>query len=331
MTGGAGRGDFGDGEWHYLPGEQKIDARTTAAICGLKFDEALERTAFEGFTGDSEKVTCEACRRRTPRPGFGSYPVCLPFNRGGDGGLCGEKYEGQVFAWDEEKISCRGCYEKIRAGEGLNYVHYWSDGMTSGCGKPVTFEATKHVGRVTCPACREAIVNERYSDAPVTYLVRDEANAERVLVNQELLAVNGRLLSTHYREATDTTTPALCGTAYIAEVMSAYTDDMRRVDCEKCLQALAVVASLKFERTEEPTRVGERYEFVRHPSHYGGKDNPLEVIKIIEHYGLNFSLGSVVKYVLRLGNKPGENKVRDLGKAREYIDFEIARIQREEK
>jgi hypothetical protein len=113
--------------------------------------------------------------------------------------------------------------------------------------------------------------------------------------------------------------------------MSAYTDDMRRVDCEKCLQALAVVASLKFERTEEPTRVGERYEFVRHPSHYGGKDNPLEVIKIIEHYGLNFSLGSVVKYVLRLGNKPGENKVRDLGKAREYIDFEIARIQREEK
>ena len=48
-------------------------------------------------------------------------------------------------------------------------------------------------------------------------------------------------------------------------------------------------------------------EAVNHPKHYGGEDNPLEVIKIINHYGLNFELGNVLKYVLR-ADKKGNRK-----------------------
>ena len=61
---------------------------------------------------------------------------------------------------------------------------------------------------------------------------------------------------------------------------------------------------------------------VDHPAHYGG-DNPMEVIKVIEHYGLGFHLGNVVKYVLRAGSKG--DPVTDLRKARWYLDREIAR------
>lgn len=66
-------------------------------------------------------------------------------------------------------------------------------------------------------------------------------------------------------------------------------------------------------------------EQVNHPLHYGGIDNPHEPIKIIEHYALNFSLGCVIKYVLR----PGKGKfLQDLKKARWYLDREIARLEK---
>jgi hypothetical protein len=53
--------------------------------------------------------------------------------------------------------------------------------------------------------------------------------------------------------------------------------------------------------------------------------SPFEPIKIIEHYNLNFALGNVIKYVLRAGKKPNVPDIEDLEKARQYIDFEIAR------
>ncbi|MGN6653720.1 MAG: DUF3310 domain-containing protein [Rhodanobacter sp.] len=61
-----------------------------------------------------------------------------------------------------------------------------------------------------------------------------------------------------------------------------------------------------------------------HPDYYGGEDDPYEAIKVIQAWGLNFSLGSVLKYVKRAGEKPGEADLKDLKKARDYIDFEIA-------
>jgi hypothetical protein len=62
-------------------------------------------------------------------------------------------------------------------------------------------------------------------------------------------------------------------------------------------------------------------EVVNHPKHYGGKDNPLEVINIINHYKLNFELGNLIKYVLRADNKG--NRKQDLQKALWYLEYEI--------
>lgn len=63
-----------------------------------------------------------------------------------------------------------------------------------------------------------------------------------------------------------------------------------------------------------------------HPKYYGGENNPFEVIKIIEHYNLNFSLGNVVKYVLRAGHKNTDTKKEDLIKAKWYLENEIAKL-----
>jgi hypothetical protein len=70
-------------------------------------------------------------------------------------------------------------------------------------------------------------------------------------------------------------------------------------------------------------------EDVNHPAHYGGADNPYEAIldKVIEAWGLGFSLGNAVKYICRVGQKPGVPNVADLKKARWYIDREISRLE----
>lgn len=58
------------------------------------------------------------------------------------------------------------------------------------------------------------------------------------------------------------------------------------------------------------------------PSHYceGRKYEPKDVIR---DWSLNFNLGNVVKYISRNGRKSGESSLKDLQKARQYLDFEI--------
>ena len=67
-------------------------------------------------------------------------------------------------------------------------------------------------------------------------------------------------------------------------------------------------------------------ENVKHPSHYveGKKFEPKDVIR---DWGLNFNLGSAVKYVSRAGRK--DDIVQDLKKAQEFIQFEIDVIEAE--
>jgi hypothetical protein len=65
-------------------------------------------------------------------------------------------------------------------------------------------------------------------------------------------------------------------------------------------------------------------EMVNHPAHYGG-DNPLEVIKIIDHYELGFALANSIKYILR-SDKKG-NKLEDLKKAAWYLQHEINKLE----
>lgn len=67
-------------------------------------------------------------------------------------------------------------------------------------------------------------------------------------------------------------------------------------------------------------------EAVNHPPHYGGADNPYEAIKVIEAWGLGFSLGNAVKYISRAGKKG--DALEDLKKARWYLDRFIANLEK---
>lgn len=67
-------------------------------------------------------------------------------------------------------------------------------------------------------------------------------------------------------------------------------------------------------------------EQVNHPDHYQG--GGMEVIDVIEAFGLGFADGNVVKYVIRAPRKG--TRLVDLRKARWYLDWEIERVEKEE-
>lgn len=61
------------------------------------------------------------------------------------------------------------------------------------------------------------------------------------------------------------------------------------------------------------------------PKHYQGTTQPIDLINA---QNLNFNLGNVVKYACRAGKKQGENILSDLEKAKNYINYEIERVQK---
>ena len=67
-------------------------------------------------------------------------------------------------------------------------------------------------------------------------------------------------------------------------------------------------------------------KMIKSPKHYtkGRKFEPKDVIR---GWGLNFNLGSAVKYLSRAGRKA--DTIEDLKKAQEYIQFEIDAIEAE--
>jgi len=71
----------------------------------------------------------------------------------------------------------------------------------------------------------------------------------------------------------------------------------------------------------------EAKEAVNHPQHYGGGDNPYEVIKVIDAWGLGFSLGNTVKYIARAGKKGTDAELQDLKKAAWYLDHEVKKLE----
>jgi hypothetical protein len=72
---------------------------------------------------------------------------------------------------------------------------------------------------------------------------------------------------------------------------------------------------------EEPSKK----EAVNHPSHYGGKNNPYEAIKVIEAWNLGFCLGNTIKYIARAGKK--DATVQELEKALWYLKREIQKLK----
>jgi len=71
-------------------------------------------------------------------------------------------------------------------------------------------------------------------------------------------------------------------------------------------------------------------ESVDHPSHYGGKDNPLEHIKVVEALGWCYWIGNCTKYLWRAGKKDKTKVLEDLKKAKFYLDAKIEILEREE-
>lgn len=71
-------------------------------------------------------------------------------------------------------------------------------------------------------------------------------------------------------------------------------------------------------------------ELVTHPEHYGGEDNPYEVIKIAEATGLDGDayLFNVLKYIVRSGKKDDNPPIQDLKKALFYLDRRIKTIEK---
>jgi len=67
----------------------------------------------------------------------------------------------------------------------------------------------------------------------------------------------------------------------------------------------------------------QSYEFVNHPQHYGGGDNPYEVIKVIEALEMDFHLGNTFKYIARAGKKGTDKEIQDLEKALWYLQRKI--------
>lgn len=69
---------------------------------------------------------------------------------------------------------------------------------------------------------------------------------------------------------------------------------------------------------------------VSHPSHYGGKDDPYETIKVIDAWGLDksFCLGNVIKYISRAGKKDGNSLLQDLMKAQFYLNYEVEKLHK---
>ena len=71
-------------------------------------------------------------------------------------------------------------------------------------------------------------------------------------------------------------------------------------------------------------------EMVNGPAHYGGKENPYEVIKVCEEWGLDKDayLFNVIKYVARAGKKDPSKEYEDLKKAAFYLDRKIKNLEK---
>lgn len=72
---------------------------------------------------------------------------------------------------------------------------------------------------------------------------------------------------------------------------------------------------------------------VDHPAYYGGKDNPYEAVKVLHAWGLDTDayLWTVGKYLSRAGKKDGNSLLKDLSKARWYLDYKIRLLEEQQK
>lgn len=88
--------------------------------------------------------------------------------------------------------------------------------------------------------------------------------------------------------------------------------------------------SVKLKPTEKQLIRDTEREMVKGPAHYGGVDNPYEVIKVCEAWGLDKDayLFNVAKYIARAGKKDPSKELEDLKKAAFYLNRKIENLQK---
>lgn len=96
------------------------------------------------------------------------------------------------------------------------------------------------------------------------------------------------------------------------------------VDTKRIADALRGGSHYKGAATD--VNVGSEFDIISRPSHYteGRRYEPKDVIR---DWGLNFNLGSAVKYLSRAGRK--DAMINDLEKAKTFIQFEIEALAEE--
>lgn len=103
------------------------------------------------------------------------------------------------------------------------------------------------------------------------------------------------------------------------------------IDCEISSTEVCEIAQnyIKEHEKIEENNMDETYEFDEavNPKHY--QDKELQPIKVIHAWQLNFNLGSVIKYIGRLGEK--DDPIQELEKCLWYIKDEINERQKIER
>ena len=69
----------------------------------------------------------------------------------------------------------------------------------------------------------------------------------------------------------------------------------------------------------------EKFDEIKHAKHYNTHPSGVECIDVIEHHNCNVAMA--MKYLWRQGLKDGQSSVKDLTKARQYINREINRLE----
>ena len=103
--------------------------------------------------------------------------------------------------------------------------------------------------------------------------------------------------------------------------------DDEGIDYLKTIQQNMREQEIKIVKKMAITKALKEKQHGQTPKHYQGTIQPIDLINA---QNLNFNLGNVVKYVCRAGKKKGENVLSDLEKAKNYINYEIERIKKNE-
>lgn len=106
------------------------------------------------------------------------------------------------------------------------------------------------------------------------------------------------------------------------------TDDPDKYACRNCDHRFTDIPKpVTIPCLPDTVRLFQAKDDVNAAEHYGGPDNPYEVGKVLHAWKLHeyAYLWNVVKYVARRNDKG--QPIKDLKKARFYLDCEIARLE----